>query len=70
MVVFYKVEWEGYSLEDATWKSVDELVAEGLQWMIDDYERNQHPLAEETELAMMTMFTEQVFKLMNKPPRG
>jgi hypothetical protein len=58
MVVFYKVEWEGYGLQDATWKSVDDLVEEGLQWMIDDYEAEQHRPSDEAELAIMSMFTE------------
>jgi hypothetical protein len=57
MVTFYKVEWEGYGLEDATWKSVDELVEEGLQWMIDDYEMAVHQAGDERDLAIMSIFT-------------
>jgi hypothetical protein len=68
MVTFYKVEWEGYGLEDATWKPVDELVEEGLQWMIDDYEMAQRQPHDETELAIMSMFTQEF--LSNKPRRG
>ena len=57
LVTYYKVEWEGYSLDDATWKPVDELVDEGLQWMIDDYEMGQHEPGDEVELAIMSIFT-------------
>ena len=57
LVTYYKVEWEGYSLDDATWKPVDELVDEGLHWMIDDYEMGQHEPGDEVELAIMSIFT-------------
>lgn len=60
MVTFYKVEWEGYGLEEATWKSVDELVEEGLQWMIDDYENAVQQSNEESELVIMSIFTEEL----------
>jgi len=57
MVLYYKVEWEGYPLEDATWKPADELVEEGLQWMIDDYEMAQHQKNDELDLASMYTFS-------------
>ena len=33
-VVFYKIQWEGYGEEDATWKPEEEVIEEGLEWMI------------------------------------
>jgi hypothetical protein len=56
-VISYKVEWEGYGPEDATWKTVDELVDEGLEWMIHDYEMRVHQQNEELDLASVCTFT-------------
>ena len=56
-VVSYKVEWEGYGPEDATWKTEDELVDEGLEWMIRDYEMRVHPQDDELDLAEMHVFS-------------
>jgi transposase InsO family protein len=50
-VVSYKVEWEGYGPEDATWKTEEELVDEGLEWMIRDYEMLVHQQNDELDLA-------------------
>ena len=56
-VVFYKVEWEGYGEEDATWKSEEEVVNEGLEWMIRDYEMGLHQRSDELDLGMAWVFT-------------
>ena len=55
-VVFYKVEWEGYGVEDATWKSEEEVVNEGLEWMIRDYEMRIHQRGDELDLGMAWVF--------------
>lgn len=69
MVTFYKVEWEGYGLEDATWKSVDELLEEDLGWMIEEYEAALQAPTDDTELAIMSIFTSDSFAV-SKPPRS
>ena len=56
-VVSYKVEWEGYGPEDGTWKTVDELVEEGLEWMINDYEMRVHQQNDELDLATACTFS-------------
>ena len=56
-VVFYKVEWEGYGEEDATWKSEEEVINEGLEWMIRDYEMRIHQQGDELDLGMALVFS-------------
>lgn len=61
LVTFYKVEWEGYPIEEATWKPMDELVNEGLQDMIDDYEAAlQQAASDESDLAVMMLVTREL----------
>jgi hypothetical protein len=56
-VVFYKIEWEGYGVEDATWKTEEEVVDEGLEWMIRDYEMRIHQQGDELDLGMACVFS-------------
>ena len=35
--VFYKVVWQGYPIEDATWEPKNKLIEDGFQDMIDSY---------------------------------
>ena len=56
-VVFYKVEWEGYGEDDATWKSEEEVIDEGLEWMIADYEMRMYQRSDELDLGRMLVLT-------------
>jgi hypothetical protein len=56
-VVFYKIEWEGYGVEDATWKTEEEVIEEGLEWMIRDYEMMIHQQGDELDLGMACVFS-------------
>jgi hypothetical protein len=56
-VVFYKIEWEGYGVEDATWKTEEEVIEEGLEWMIRDYEMRIHQQGDELDLGMACVFS-------------
>ena len=56
-VVSYKIEWEGYGVEDATWKTEEEVIDEGLAWMIRDYEMRVHQQGDELDLGMAYAFT-------------
>jgi hypothetical protein len=56
-VVFYKIEWEGYGEEDATWKSEEEVIEEGLEWMIRDYEMEIHQQGDELDLGTAFVFS-------------
>ena len=56
-VVSYKVEWEGYGPDDGTWKTEEELIDEGLEWMIRDYEMQLHQRNDELDLAEMHVFS-------------
>ena len=56
-VVFYKIEWEGYGADDATWKSEEEVIEEGLEWMIHDYEIRMHQQGDELDLGMAFVFS-------------
>ena len=56
-IVSYKVEWEGYGPDDGTWKTEEELIDEGLEWMIRDYEMRLHQQNDELDLAEMHVFS-------------
>ena len=56
-VVFYKVEWKGYGPEDATWKTEEEVIEEGLQWMIHDHEMAVHQRGDELDVATICVFS-------------
>jgi hypothetical protein len=56
-VVSYKVEWEGYGPEDATWKTEEEVIDEGLEWMIRDYEMRLHQQGDELDLGTACVFS-------------
>jgi hypothetical protein len=56
-VVFYKIEWEGYGVEDATWKTEEEVIDEGLEWMIRDYEMRIHQQGDELDVGMACVFS-------------
>ena len=56
-IVSYKVEWEGYGPDDGTWKTEEELIDEGLEWMIRDYEMQLHQQDDELDLAEMHVFS-------------
>ena len=55
--MFYKVEWEGYGEDDATWKSEEEVIDEGLEWMIADYEMRMYQRGDELDLGRMLVLT-------------
>ena len=65
LVVKYLVEWEGYGPDDATWEPAESLIADGLQPLIDDYERRQMELNGELSLASMM-----VYKAKRSPDGG
>jgi hypothetical protein len=56
-VVSYKIEWEGYGPEDATWKTEEELIDEGLEWMIRDYEMAVHQRGDELDVGTVCVFS-------------
>jgi hypothetical protein len=56
-VVSYKIEWEGYGVEDATWKTEEEVIEEGLEWMIRDYEMRIHQQGDELDLGTACVFS-------------
>ena len=56
-IISYKVEWEGYGPDDGTWKTEEELIDEGLEWMIRDYEMQLHQQNDELDLAEMHVFS-------------
>jgi hypothetical protein len=56
-VVFYKIEWEGYGEENGTWKTEEEVMEEGLEWMIRDYEMRIHQQGDELDLGTMWVFS-------------
>lgn len=55
VVVLYLVEWEGY--EEATWERADQLVKDGAQDLIDDYERRQLAMMDSEQVALATVYT-------------
>jgi hypothetical protein len=56
-VVSYKIEWEGYGPEDATWKTEQEVIDEGLEWMIRDYEMALHQRGDELDVGTVCVFS-------------
>jgi diketogulonate reductase-like aldo/keto reductase len=36
---YYLIKWKNYKIKDATWEKEDKLIEDGLQKMIDDFNR-------------------------------
>jgi len=56
VVVLYLVEWEGYGTEAATWEKAEQLIRDGAQSLIDDYEKRQLEATNPVELVSMCLY--------------
>jgi ribosomal protein L21E len=56
MVVLYLVEWEGYGSEAATWEREDQLIHDGAQPLIDEYNQRQLEVTGQVELVVMYLY--------------